>query len=82
MQRLKGFSAAVAEAASRTRTSVGADGWSRVTIPIESIEYAAIELLRLGSEGEVLKPKQLRERMANTAHALAQIYGPGLGGDL
>jgi predicted DNA-binding transcriptional regulator YafY len=53
-----------------------------VTIPIESIEYAAIELLRLGSEGEVLKPKQLRERMANTVRALAQIYGPGSGGDL
>jgi predicted DNA-binding transcriptional regulator YafY len=82
MQRLKGFSAAVAEAANCTRSRVGADGWSQVTIPIESIEYAAIELLRLGSEGEVLKPKQLRERVANTVRALAQIYGPGSRGDL
>lgn len=74
MQRLKGFSAAVAAAAARTQSIVDADGWSQVTIPIESIDYAAIELLRLGTEGEVLKPKELRKRMANTVRALAQIY--------
>ncbi len=74
MQRLKGLSAAVAEAAARTQTITDADGWSQVTIPIESIEHAAIELLRLGAEGEVLKPPELRKRMANTVRALAQLY--------
>ncbi len=74
MQRLKGLSAAVAEAAERTQTAVDANGWSQVTIPIESIDHAAIELLRLGAEGEVLKPPELRKRVANTVRALAQIY--------
>ena len=37
-------------------------------------KQAAIELLRMGTEGEVLKPKQLRKRVADTVRALAQIY--------
>ena len=74
LQRLKGWSAAVAEAADRTQTIADADGWSEVTIPIESIDYAALELLRLGSEAEVLKPIELRKLVATTVRALAQIY--------
>jgi predicted DNA-binding transcriptional regulator YafY len=74
LQRLKGWSAAVAEAADRTQTIADADGWSEVTIPIESIDYAALELLRLGSEAEVLKPIELRKLIASTVRALAQIY--------
>ncbi len=74
LQRLKGWSAAVAEAADRTQTIADADGWSEVTIPIESIDYAALELLRLGSEAEVLKPIELRKLVASTVRALAQIY--------
>ncbi len=74
IQRLKGLSAAVAEAADRTPTSVDAEGWTQITIPIESIDYAVADLLRLGSEVEVLKPVELRRRVADTARALAQIY--------
>ena len=80
MQRLKAVSAAVAEAADRTQTSADADDWRQVTIPIESIDYAACDLLRLGSEVEVLKPVELRRRVADTARALAQIYRPESGG--
>ena len=64
LQRLKGWSAAVAEAADRTQTIADAAGWSEVTIPIESVDYAALELLRLGSEAEVLKPIELRKLVA------------------
>ncbi len=34
---------------------------------------AAAELLRLGIEGEVLKPKELRKRVADTARARAEV---------
>ena len=81
MQHLKNFSAAVAEAAKRTQTSVDSDDWRQVTIPIESIDYAAADLLRLGCDVEVLKPVELRRRIADTVRALAQIYQPKSGGD-
>lgn len=66
--------ATVARAAAASATPLGADGWLRVTLPIESVEHAAVELLRLGAEAEVLEPPMLRERMARTAAALAQLY--------
>ena len=82
LRRLKSLSAAVADAADRTQTIADADGCSQVTIPIESVEHAAAELLRLGIEGEVLKPKELRKRVADTARALARTYSPKSGSDL
>ena len=50
------------------------DGSVVVTIPIESIQHAHDELLRLGAEAEVLAPAELRERLAHTAVALAARY--------
>lgn len=52
-----------------------ADGWIEVTIPIENIDHAADQLMRLGAEVEVLSPTELRAQMARTASALAMIYG-------
>ena len=74
MERLKDWSAAIAEAIERTQSEADADGRKQVTIPIESIDYAAADLLRLGSEVEVLKPVELRRRVADTARAMLQIY--------
>nr|WP_042181818.1 YafY family protein [Kibdelosporangium sp. MJ126-NF4] len=51
------------------------DGWVRVVIPIESIEYTTEMLLRLGAEAEVLEPAALRQRLAQTVAALARTYG-------
>ncbi len=44
------------------------------TIPIESIDHAAAELLRCGADVEVLSPPELRARMAEQARALSAIY--------
>ncbi|MEV4576734.1 YafY family protein [Nonomuraea jabiensis] len=52
------------------------EGWTRVTVPIESIEHALAEFLRLGTDVEVLAPAELRERMAATATELAARYRP------
>ncbi|NJP97149.1 YafY family transcriptional regulator [Nonomuraea sp. FMUSA5-5] len=50
------------------------EGWTRVTVPIESIEHAVGEFLRLGTDAEVLSPAALRTRLAETVNALAQRY--------
>ncbi|HEU0199604.1 MAG TPA: YafY family protein [Burkholderiaceae bacterium] len=74
LRRLQSLSAIVAAAATRTATPPDADGWMSVTIPIESAADAARELLRLGPEGEVLQPPELRALMKETAARLAGMY--------
>jgi predicted DNA-binding transcriptional regulator YafY len=65
----------VAQAAAATAVRDRRRGWVRATIPIESVEHAAGELLRLGPEVEVVAPPALRDRMADTARRLATAYG-------
>jgi len=45
-----------------------------VTIPIETVEQAATDLLRLGTEVEVLEPAALRRRIADLAEAIMRVY--------
>jgi predicted DNA-binding transcriptional regulator YafY len=71
-KRLRSWGAAVAAAVDRAGAS--AAGWVRVTIPIESIEHAAVEVLRLGPEAEVLHPPALRERVACAVREMAGLY--------
>jgi len=49
-------------------------GWLQVRVPIESIEHAAGEFLRLGVQAEVLAPPALRAAMKATAARLGEIY--------
>jgi predicted DNA-binding transcriptional regulator YafY len=51
-----------------------ADGWVTTTLPIESPDVACSELLRLGTEAEVLAPPELRALVAETAARVAGIY--------
>jgi predicted DNA-binding transcriptional regulator YafY len=51
-----------------------ADGWTRATVPIESVDQAHDDFLRLGTAIEVLEPVELRERIAATVTALARRY--------
>lgn len=71
---LRDFPAAVADAAQRTAGEPDADGWVRVTVPIESIEHAAGQMLRLGAEGEVLGPATLRRRVADHLRRMVALY--------
>ena len=73
MMRLERLGATVTEAARDTAEAADADGWVRVTIPIESIDQAAIDLLMLGTEAEVLKPRELRRRIATAARGMAKL---------
>ncbi|MFJ2237472.1 helix-turn-helix transcriptional regulator [Streptomyces sp. NPDC087859] len=57
------------------------DGGTVATVPIESVDHALGEFLRMGTDIEVLQPPELRERLARTAAELAEMYGnPGARG--
>lgn len=51
-----------------------AAGWVRVTLPVESEEVAHTQLTALGAGAEVLEPSTLRERFAEEAARLAELY--------
>ncbi|CAN5734131.1 WYL domain-containing protein [soil metagenome] len=73
LRRLERLGTTVTDAARDTAQSPDEDGWVRITVPIESIEQAAIDFLHLGTEAEVLKPKDLRRRLAAMAREMAKI---------
>jgi len=64
---------AVVQAAQRTATPDG-DGRVRVTIPVESLDQAVRELLKLAAGAEVLAPRALRDAMVGTIDALRSVY--------
>ncbi|MFI6816585.1 helix-turn-helix transcriptional regulator [Nonomuraea sp. NPDC050328] len=52
-----------------------ADGWVTAVVPIEGVDVALGEFLRLGGEVEVVRPVELRRRLAEVAAALTRFYG-------
>ena len=50
------------------------DGWVQATFRMASIDGAAVDLLSLGPEVEVLTPEVLRDRVAAMARATAALY--------
>jgi predicted DNA-binding transcriptional regulator YafY len=50
------------------------EGWHVLTIPIESIEVATGELLRLGPTVQALAPPALRRALRQAAQALSAVY--------
>ncbi|MGN9793236.1 helix-turn-helix transcriptional regulator [Streptomyces sp. OZ13] len=65
----------VVQAVDSTATAADDDGWIEAVVPIESTGHACGELLRLGTDVEVVAPAELREAMATTVAALARAYG-------
>jgi predicted DNA-binding transcriptional regulator YafY len=63
------------ERAARAAGPPGPDGWTEAVIPIESVEHAAGDILKLGVEAEVLGPPELRERVAEIVRSLGAVYG-------
>ena len=74
LSRLRELGDAVSKAVERAASKPDRRGWRRVEIPIESIDHAAVELLKVGAECEVLQPPELRARMAGNAAAFAALY--------
>jgi predicted DNA-binding transcriptional regulator YafY len=76
LKALRHLSAAVSDAVDRAPAKRDRHGWARVTIPIESVDHAAAQILGTGAECEVIEPAALRARLAQAAVALAAIYRP------
>jgi hypothetical protein len=74
---LRDVSEAAAEAAESSKRPCGPSGWIRAEIPIEGVEHAARQLLRLGADVQVLEPEALRERVIAHVRALADLYAGG-----
>ncbi|MFJ6164445.1 helix-turn-helix transcriptional regulator [Micromonospora orduensis] len=70
------FPPAMSRAAHDRAGTPDADGWVTTTVPIESVRHGCVEMLKLGAQVEVLAPAELREQVADTAHALAALYSP------
>jgi predicted DNA-binding transcriptional regulator YafY len=51
------------------------DGWTRVLLPMETVEHATQEMLRLGAEAEVIMPLALRDRLTEAAQRMVALYG-------
>lgn len=65
------------EGARRLGVTPAGDGWTEARVPIESIDHAHGEFLRLGSDVEVMAPAELRDRIAETVRTLATRYEEG-----
>jgi predicted DNA-binding transcriptional regulator YafY len=50
-------------------------GWDRLELPFRAVAAARGVLLGLGTDVEVVAPPELRAEMAETALAVARLYG-------
>ncbi|AWE48276.1 helix-turn-helix transcriptional regulator [Streptomyces nigra] len=64
----------VVRAVDSTATAVPGTEWVEAVIPIEGVEHACGELLRLGGDVEVVAPIELRRAIAATVRMLARTY--------
>jgi predicted DNA-binding transcriptional regulator YafY len=74
MIKLDALGSAVSQAAAETASTPDANGWVRVVIPVERLDQAAADIIRLGVDAEALEPEELRERIAKMAEEVLQIY--------
>lgn len=73
---LRAVSPLAAEQVEASRQPCGREGWVAAQLPIETPEYSARQLLRLGAEVEVLAPPALREALRREAEAILALYRP------
>lgn len=74
LARLGEINAAMA-AAARAAAPPDETGRTTLTIPVESVDQAARDLLRLGGEAEALAPPELRHRVLELAQSIAAAHG-------
>jgi predicted DNA-binding transcriptional regulator YafY len=71
---LRAVAPAAAALVAATQQPVEPAGWVEAEIPIEDGDYSARQLLRLGSEVEVLAPEALRMALEREAKAVWTLY--------
>ncbi|NBH07121.1 YafY family protein [Amycolatopsis sp. SID8362] len=75
LERLTQLLEPAVAAARKTTAGPDAVGWTEVEIPVESVEAAVPELLKLGADVEVLAPAELRAAVVRTLRAMSRTYG-------
>jgi predicted DNA-binding transcriptional regulator YafY len=73
LKRLSRLGAYAARAV-QDKSAPGADGWARLRLPIENVDQAALDLLGLGPDVEVLEPAALRARLRELAQRVARRH--------
>ncbi len=73
LRRIRGLGAAYAALADAAAPPAP-DARVELEVPIESVEHATRDFLRLGPSAEVVAPPDLRAAMASCAQALAALY--------
>jgi predicted DNA-binding transcriptional regulator YafY len=75
LKRLRSLGHALGDAAAASaRDDPVKPGWQRVSIPIETVEHATGQMLRLGADAEVIRPAALRRSVARTVAGIAALY--------
>ena len=75
---LRAVASAAAHAVESTARPSGRAGWVEAELPVEAPEQAVRQLLRLGSEIEVLGPAQLRTALVQEARRVVALYRHGM----
>lgn len=75
LKGLRALSGAVARAVAAAAPTRRRDGRVALTIPIESVEHACGQLMRLSPEVEVLRPAPLRRALIDRLRTTARLYG-------
>ena len=75
VKSLCNLSSAVAASVAKATTVRRSDGRTEVTIPIESIEHAAWQLMGLSPQIEVLRPPALGRAMVERLKKIGELYG-------
>lgn len=78
LRGLRALSSAVARAVAAAAPSRRKDGRVAVRMPIESVEHACGQLMRLSPQVEVLRPAALRRALVERVCATARLYGLGV----
>ncbi|MER5263731.1 YafY family protein [Actinosynnema sp. NPDC002837] len=72
---LRGARVLLGLVAARELEGVEPEGeWTTVRVPVESLDHALVDLLRLGPEVDVVEPPELRERVIARIAAMAAVY--------
>jgi predicted DNA-binding transcriptional regulator YafY len=73
LQRLAQLGAYAAQAVQRA-SMPDAEGWARLDLPIENADQAALALLGLGPEVEVLAPAAVRDRLRTYGEQMIRLH--------
>jgi predicted DNA-binding transcriptional regulator YafY len=75
LKAMRYLSSAVARAVTEVRELPGSDGRVRLSIPIESIQQATGQMLRLSPDVEAIEPAALRQSVLERLRQTCRLYG-------